>query len=151
MHVCFSKSAYNHHGIVTNVMPAKNTYEIIHMTGDKDTLTDKTVFGLAEIKKEIKHFDDDKISYYYKYNEYSMEEIYRNIPNETSEENMVLKRAYLLYEAFEIFRFDVYYKLLKFNCEHFASYCSTGLAFCKQQEVIMLTTNLPATTLLDKL
>lgn len=151
MHVCFSKLGYNHHGIVTNVMPTKNTYEVIHMSGDKDTVMDKRVFGIAEIKKELKHFDDVVISYCYEYSEYSMNEIYRSINNEKAGGNMVSKRACLLYEAFEIYRYDVYYKTFSFNCEHFASYCSTGLAFCKQKDVFVLTVNLHATTLLDKM
>lgn len=152
MQVCFARPVYNHHGIVSNVWPVNNTYEIIHMTGDKDTIKDKQITGLAEIQKEIKDFAADGISFY-DYGEQSLDRIVKGVLHIWKEDSMgsiVSKRARLLYEASKKFSHEVYYKLLSFNCEHFASYCATGLAFCKQKDRLALTVNTQATTLLDK-
>lgn len=152
MQVSFDRIAYNHHGIVSNVWPTKNTYEIIHMTGDKDTIKDKQFNGLAEIRKEIRQFSADGMGFY-DYGEYSLDKIVRQVHKiwvDNSEQSIVSQRAVLLYEASQTFRNDVYYKILSFNCEHFASYCATGLAFCNQKDGLTTKANTLATALLDR-
>lgn len=152
MQVGFSRAAYNHHGIVSNVYATGNSYEIIHMTGDKDTLMDKQFHGIAEIRKEKKYFDDKGMTFY-DYGESSLDRIFRSvhaIGDDNSVESIVSKRACFLYEAFQTFRNEVYYKMFSFNCEHFASYCATGLAFCKQKDGLAMKENTLATAILDK-
>lgn len=153
MQVCFGRPGYKHHGIVSKVSPTECSYEIIHMTGDTDTIFDKQVKGIAEIRRETQSFDVKDKMKVYDYGECSFDKKIReehNISCEISNESIVSKRASLLHEAFEMVRDDVYYKMFEFNCEHFACYCATGLAYCKQKEGMAMTENLRATTLLDK-
>lgn len=151
--VSFARPGYCHHGIVTNIWLNKKSYEIIHLTGTTDTILDKHVNGKAEIRKQVKHFNDDKIKVMYDYGNYSIGEIIRkkhSIGFDNLADMMVLKRASVLYEAFETFKRDIYYNVLSFNCEHFASYCATGLAYCKQQELLTVRENTEYTAFIDK-
>lgn len=154
MQLCFPRAAYNHHGIVTNVCHKTKTYEIIHMTGDKDTIMDKQINGIAEPRKERKSVEDDELRFeFYEYGEHSIDRIFRKvhkIPDVDQSGSLVSKRARLLFEAFQILKQNANYQLLSFNCEHFASYCATGLAFCKQKDMIAMTENTLVTAILDQ-
>lgn len=153
MQLCFPKSKYNHHAIVTNVWHKPECYEVVHMTGDFDTFLDIRWKGIAEVRKEKKQFDVNDELRFYDYGENSIDRVIKkvyNIRNDNASENIVAKRACVLYDAFKFFRKNVYYKLLKFNCEHLASYCATGKAFCKQKDVFVDTENTFASAMLDK-
>ncbi|CAC5362776.1 unnamed protein product [Mytilus coruscus] len=153
MQVSFPKSGYKHHAIVTNVVRKPECYEIIHMTGDAGTILDKNFTGIAEIRKERKYFDANDEMKFYDYGEYSIDKIIRNvykIKDDNEGESIVSKRASLLYDAFNYLRNDIIYNPLTFNCEHLASYCATGLAFCKQKNALVMTENRLVTAILDK-
>lgn len=143
---------YNHHGIVTNVWPKKNYYEVINMSADYTTVLDRQP-GIAELRQERREFDiKEKISFY-DYGEYSIDKILRkihNIEDGIIGSSIVPKRASLFYQNFKRLRETLAYAMTSFNCEHFASYCATGLAFCKQKELVTKTENLRKTDLLDK-
>lgn len=151
MQLCFPRSAYNHHGIVTSVCNKTNTYETIHMTDDKDSIMDKQITVIAEPRKEIKRIEDDELLFY-DYGEHSIDRIIRKvhkIPDVNESESLVSKRAQLLFDAFQILKQDANNQLLSFNCEHFANYCATGLAFCNQKDEFAMTDTL-VTAILDQ-
>lgn len=58
---------------------------------------------------------------------------------------VIKDRAEILYYEFD--RSDVEYNLTKFNCEHFACYCATGVAFSGQTSYV----NDSATNSLDEM
>lgn len=152
MQVCIERPLYNHHLIVSNVMPLENRYEIINMTGDLKTIFDENQ-GIAEIRKEVKDFNANDNMSFYDYGENSIDAIIRkkyNMVEENSIESIVPERASLLHEAFETLRDKLWYNVPSFNCEHFASYCATGLAFCKQKQPVTKKENIVATDFLDK-
>lgn len=152
MQISYERDFYKHHGIVTKVWPKQNCYEVINMSGDFKTLIEKQP-GIAELRRERLEFNTkDKISFY-DYGEYSMDRIIRkvhNIEDGIAEPSIVQLRASLIYQNFVNLREKLAYKIKSFNCEHFASYCATGLAFCKQKEKLTKTENLKATVFLDK-
>lgn len=60
------------------------------------------------------HFEDNGLFYY----DYS---------NGSFSDDIIKERAEMLVRIFD--RTDLKYQLYDFNCEHFASYCATGVAY----------------------
>lgn len=100
---------YCHHGVVTKVCRERSTYEIVH-------LTDDTGFkGVSDCQKMNIAFDE----YMLHYCEYD---------KSINDRQLVKLRAEILYEILN----DIDYDFSKFNCEHFATYCSEGFAYSRQ-------------------
>lgn len=113
--------AYKHHGIVTSICKASQTFEIVELTA-KGTAGN---FSMAisgsclkpKIMKNSIHFQESHL-FYYDYSSFSFSE------------EIIKERAEMLVRIFDKSGID--YKLYEFNCEHFTSYCATGVAFSRQ-------------------
>lgn len=127
MHIIIKEK---HHGIITNVWPERSTFEFIHLTGDVMSHDGDWVVGCGRSKsscqKLIMKFADEEISYF----DYGSQSADKKIKPDKS----ILKknRAQTLYQVFHRFT-DMKYDINNFNCEHFASYCVAGWAYCRKQ------------------
>ncbi|CAC5417525.1 unnamed protein product [Mytilus coruscus] len=138
--LCLSKDQfiYKHHGIITNICDCTNQFEIVELTAN-DT---PGVFSAAissrnmrpKIMKQFIPFDEpDLFCYDYKHLSFSNE--------------IIKERTELVFRTFS--QSGLQYNLKTFNCEHLASYCTTGVAFSKQIPIVEI--NKDATETLDKM
>ncbi|CAC5366368.1 unnamed protein product [Mytilus coruscus] len=135
MKIARNNYIYKHHGIIINIYDISGKFEIVELTAT-DTTANISAAVLSKnikprIEKKIIKFKDD--IFYYDYDSLSFS-------------NEVIKeRAEMMVLIFD--RSEVEYNLTKFNCEHFACYCATGLAFSGQTSY----ENIDATETLDKM
>lgn len=112
------------------------TFEIVELTASGTAVNFSAAVSGRGLKPKILktsiQFKNDDI-FYYNYN------------NSSFSDEMIKERAEMLVRIVD--RSDVKYKLYDFNCEHFASYCATGMAFSGQTSDV----NIKATETLDKL
>lgn len=127
-------SLYKHHGIVTSICNTSRTFEIVELTTNDGNYS-VAISGRGLQPKVVKtsvRFKENHM-FYYDYDQYSF-------PHE-----VVKERAEMLVRIFD--ESGIVYNLYEFNCEHFASYCATGVAFCRQLHKV----NIKATEELDKM
>lgn len=122
MEIIIGRGPNRHHGVVTNVCLEKNTYEIVHLTDDTDFK------GVSDCQKMNIAFDGDNLDYC-EYIDFVIDK------------PIVKLRAEILYEISN----DIEYDAIKFNCDHFATYCAAGFAYSKQLQDY----NEAATNMLD--
>lgn len=112
MEVIIDRGQHRHHGVVTNVCLAKNTFEIVHLAHDPD------IKGVTDCQKMNIALDGHKL-HYCKYTGFIIDR------------HIVKLRAEILYEILN----DIDNDAIKINCDHFASYCAAGFAYSKQLQV----------------
>ncbi|CAC5388687.1 unnamed protein product [Mytilus coruscus] len=152
MEISFKRlMGYKHHGVVTSIWLDNDSFEMINLTGDSSSFFSSGARKAIPIK-ETCEFSDITTAYFYDYGEYSID---KRIPvpedDETSATlSIVALRADILYAIYrKITR--IRYDVRSFNCEHFASYCVTGVAFCNQTSAVLeWHINTDATEILDK-
>lgn len=126
---------YKHHGIVTNICDITETFEIIELTAPGSSVNffpalSRSSLQPKVVKSSIK-FTTENLFYY-------------QHTNVCVNHKIIKERAESMFHLFE--SCGVKYHLYKFNCEHFASYCATGMAYSKQSSY----SNIDATATLDK-
>lgn len=123
---------YKHHGIIINICFVSSTFEIVELLGDGNAYRAVSCSSLKPIVATTSVSFEEGDLFYYDYSQYSF-------PYE-----LIKDRAELMLQIFD--KSKVQYQLYSFNCEHFASYCSTGMAFSRQCSDV----NIKATKALDK-
>ena len=112
-HIKFDRGLFSHHAVVVDVYVDKNSYKVIHFTGEKSSGTP------AEIKEEILKFKiGEIIRIRYRYGRMC--------------KRITVKRAYALLAVQETSTRAILYNILVNNCEHFATWCVTGKATSTQ-------------------
>ncbi|CAG2217307.1 unnamed protein product [Mytilus edulis] len=133
--VCFKRTGglYKHHALVSAVKPRKERLKIIELSGDsiECMLGSSSSCGKGSIFETSIPFENCSTMYRYHYNtgrtdglrpvDVARIFIEEGLPND--------------------------YHVKKFNCEHFVSYCITGIPFSKQTR----STNIEAGRLFDKI
>lgn len=117
-----------HHAVVTDVCHIKKSFEVIHLT------CVNVEKGYADCQKLIMKFPSENYSMY----DYGALSIGNG--------NVIKLRACILYKMFHTLNMLKDLKYNVFNCDHFASYCITGLAYSK----LLKTHNENATKMLDR-
>lgn len=119
-----------HHGVISNVWPERGTFEFIHLAGDVMSHNGEWVVGggrsQSSCQKLIMKFKDEEISYF----DYANHSVDKKRKTDESILNKI--RAQTLYQVSHKFK-DMQYDINNFNCEHFATYCVAGWAYCKKQ------------------
>lgn len=127
--------AYKHHGIVTQICNFSNTFEIVELTATDTPGNFLSAISSSRLEprivKNCVHFEAQHLFCY----DYS---------NCAFSDDVIKERAEILFRIF--CRSGVPYNLYGFNCEHFASYCATGVAFSGQ----VCDVNVKATHALDR-
>lgn len=121
--VSYGRLGYKHHAVVVSIDETEQVYEIIHLSGDS---TDSFMASVSSrdgksapirTAKSINETNNEK-TYYYTHDESML-----------FGPTVITERAIALIPLFKAI--DVDYSLRKFNCQHFSSYCITGIPFCK--------------------
>ncbi|XP_052083874.1 uncharacterized protein LOC127721233 isoform X2 [Mytilus californianus] len=128
-----NKYTYIHHGIVITISKINKTFEMVALTGGHKTIPSLIGKNIEPVIETTSIKFTSKDLFYFDYNHLSDKDV--NIKN----------RAEALVSLFV--KSGVKYNLREFNCDHFASYCSTGLAFSGQRNRV----NWEATYKLDKI
>ncbi|VDI03580.1 Hypothetical predicted protein [Mytilus galloprovincialis] len=125
---------YKHHGIVIKISETCNRFEIVELRATESAFNTCLAVlcrnSRPSVQRKTLKFHDNL--YYYDYQKISFSR------------KLVKKRAKKMVLIFD--KSGVEYNLTKFNCEHFACYCATGLACSGQTE----NENLEATESLNK-
>ncbi|XP_071139815.1 uncharacterized protein [Mytilus edulis] len=128
-----NKYTYIHHGIVITISEINKTFEMVALTGGHKTIPSLIGKNIEPVIETTTIKFTSKDLFYFDYNQLSDKAV------------TIKKRAEALVSLFV--KSGVKYNLREFNCDHFASYCSTGLAFSGQMNRV----NLEATDKLDKI
>ncbi|CAC5398090.1 unnamed protein product [Mytilus coruscus] len=125
--ISYGRWGYKHHAVVVEVDPETDKYKIIHLSGDSNDsskASSSSGDGKAKPKSEWMTMTDTKKdkSFYYDYK--------TDGTAISFESDVIIGRAEALMKAFSGSA-GMNYHLRKFNCQHFASYCVTGVPYCK--------------------
>ncbi|CAC5367745.1 unnamed protein product [Mytilus coruscus] len=126
-----NKYMYKHHGIIIKICKIKEFFEIVSLSAE-GIFAAVAGRNLEPKIETTRIMFNTKDLFFYDYSSFSF-------GNTT-----IRKRVKMLISLFA--RSGLKYNLRKFNCEHFASYCATGLAFSRQVSHV----NWEATIALDK-
>lgn len=126
-HVVVRKPMYDHHLIIISKCRGKNNFEIAEATNSFLGAVSSSFKGKSAVAITMRTFDFEKDS------------IGVVVYNKRLPKSETVELALYLQEAIHK---DFKYNLLKYNCEHFATYCVTGEKFSGQVIKVKATTSL---------